>query len=447
MKWDKRRPMRLFLQRNWPQLVLSVVVVLSVVLSLLIWAQIINQDKNLIRKSANNEASVTLGATTNLFTLNQLLYTDTSGETNYYIESRTRLNTLSEMMKNWQVGRVITKKSSKAAYLTALNRKDSILVGFGHTVTQNGITATIGRQYKLPENATIDFIQVSAQGYPSEVKMYDNRHQTIYIFPVILARTTPNKLTFEGQRVKTELVWQNQKVHMRLLQKIPLKVHTYLLGEESPEVFVNALFSGSDIPQRNFQTGNDVQYSDGENRQLTENVNNGSMVFDNYNVHWPLNGLDKHITTATKWANKIHQSADNLGYFESNSNHRTLQFRVFVDGVPVFSDQGFGAVQVIQLSNRHLRMQFSKYTLKVPLPSSKSEVVYLPSVEEQLVALKKAGVKTNKIENWSIGYQWVSSEDNRFVTLNPMWFVQLKDDSWHPIQNDMQVNRTLLGGD
>ncbi|MDR3241657.1 MAG: two-component system activity regulator YycH [Lactobacillaceae bacterium] len=436
----------IFLKRNWAQITLIAAVLLSVVLSAFIWLQVVNQDKVQVKRSSTSEASVTIDATTSLYMLNELIYTDDTGSTNYFIENRDSLTKLSNIMKNWQVGRVSEKSYSTKQYLKEVRQERTVLFGFGRTVSNLGVAEAIGKQFKLPKNVQVNFIQVPSSDYPTEVRLFDDLHKKIYTFSVILAKKTPKDVKFDGNHVRANLVYQKHSLRIKLLQAIPIQVHSYLLGEDSVENYVNALFAGKDVPQRNFQSGDEIIYNDGASRQLSEEQQNGKMTFDYYSSKDDGDDLNERIKFNTDWVQKIHQSADNLGYFSSSDEGRKMQFRLFVDGIPVFNNSDYGAVQVTQISKRHLRMKFSKYTLKVPLPTSKAEVVMLPTVETKMAELKKANVSTDDIEDWTMGYQWITNNDDKIVTLRPMWFVELKDHAWQSVDEYAKEHTNETGG-
>lgn len=113
-------------------------------------------------------------------------------------------------------------------------------------------------------------------------------------------------------------------------------------------------------------------------------------------------------------ADYIIRLGNNFGtirYFDQQDKH--LDYRVFVEGYPVFSTGGQGVISVAfsesgQTGSREMTISASLNAIQVPIPSeTEIELPSSLSVKNELIA---AGADPELLQQIIVGYQWGRSK-------------------------------------
>lgn len=114
-----------------------------------------------------------------------------------------------------------------------------------------------------------------------------------------------------------------------------------------------------------------------------------------------------------------------------NSQKSTVRYRLYVQGLPVFNEQGMA--EVIQDWEKQELTRYARpfFKLNKYLPQETSPVT-LYSGQEALAAIKAMeGFDPDYLQGMTIGYS-LNKLDSRIVSLMPAWFYKYKDE-WLPL--------------
>lgn len=207
-------------------------------------------------------------------------------------------------------------------------------------------------------------------------------------------------------------------------EAVSLKKYSYILSTQAFTLFRNAFFQNpTDVNSDNVSV-----YTSGQERleidadqQLAEFRGELAATDDLKDIY----------LQSFSYVKKLGTSVGNLKYFDRSSNQ--VDYRVFVEGYPVFGDYSRGLVSVIvngkQSESKNISIVTSTNTIQVPIPAD--EVVDLPSTDTVQKQILEAGAKQDSIKSILIGYTWQNiKETNRVVDLTPEWYIKYGD-TWY----------------
>ncbi len=116
-----------------------------------------------------------------------------------------------------------------------------------------------------------------------------------------------------------------------------------------------------------------------------------------------------------------------------NVQGATFNYRIFVEGFPVFGEESEGVITVSFSENgqdcqKNVGIRANLNTIQVPIPSDQK--VELPGVATILQNLTDVGAQTEKIATVLVGYTWENLEDTGVVDLLPSWYINY-DEKWY----------------
>ncbi len=123
---------------------------------------------------------------------------------------------------------------------------------------------------------------------------------------------------------------------------------------------------------------------------------------------------------------------DSLRYDTYSNKNEAITYRSFVEGFPIFNDQGYGTVQIQNNQDGAERYHFSLYSLQVPVAVN-SKKTSLPSSAVVFNGLRNA-VKLKEITGMRIGYDWKTNQSSNVVTLTPTYYLRYRG-NWENYEN------------
>ena len=206
---------------------------------------------------------------------------------------------------------------------------------------------------------------------------------------------------------------------------IKLKKYSYYSSTQSQSLFREAFFSNPKNVKINDESVDTYYYEGGQNMTVLQDQQ--QVKFET-----TTDGSDE-MDLAMLSADYIIRLGNNFGtirYFDQQDKH--LDYRVFVEGYPVFSTGGQGVISVAfsesgQTGSREMTISASLNAIQVPIPSeTEIELPSSLSVKNDLIA---AGADPELLQQIIVGYQWGEIKDAPLVDLTPAWYVNY-DSSW-----------------
>jgi len=216
-------------------------------------------------------------------------------------------------------------------------------------------------------------------------------------------------------------------------QPVKLKKFSYIASSRPYTVFRDSFFTNPDNLRSNDDTDN-LNIYDGSESMVIEP--------DNQKVDFQGNTSEEEefdpYTDSYQYVQKLGTNYGSIRFLDSMQN--TLDYHIFVEGFPVFSDTEEGKFSVefsdtSQEGQRSVEIQANLNMIQVPIPSDSE--VEVPSGKEVLEDLYYTGVDPEKLHSLVVGYSWENIEDTGVVDLEPAWYVQYGN-SWHKSEDLMQ---------
>lgn len=252
------------------------------------------------------------------------------------------------------------------------------------------------------------------EDFPFSRIQFDLEENTIQFVDFTHQRVVRGKIDWDKSQVK-HLLADNPRewTAMRTDQErssnqyytqdsIKLKKYSYYSSTQSQSLFREAFFSNPKNVKINDESVDTYYYEGGQNMTVLQDQQ--QVKFET-----TTDGSDE-MDLAMLSADYIIRLGNNFGtirYFDQQDKH--LDYRVFVEGYPVFSTGGQGVISVAfsesgQTGSREMTISASLNAIQVPIPSeTEIELPSSLSVKNDLIA---AGADPELLQQIIVGYQW-----------------------------------------
>ncbi|WP_217587432.1 YycH family regulatory protein [Lentibacillus saliphilus] len=231
--------------------------------------------------------------------------------------------------------------------------------------------------------------------------------------------------------------------------KDPITMYNWSLTTNAinPNQLVNALFNNPSVVKHNV-SDDEIIYTDGQ-QGMRVDQNKRSMDYyiaydvNNYELMDPVDLLERSINSVNE-----HRGWTGDYRFWSFSRHdNELTYRMFYDGYPVFSQQGYSIIQQTWRQNE-------LYQYKRPLFNINNQIgatsMTLPSGKDVIAAIENqqyANYDMNNIRDIRPGYKLVYKDSSMYImTLEPTWYMEYAGE-WVEIKMSNEGLLSLKGGD
>ncbi|GAK30928.1 YycH family protein [Weissella oryzae SG25] len=415
-------------------LLLSLAILMSLIFSLALWQ---SPQRVLDAKPTNSkQQTLTNRSTGDIYDFSALVLNQKNGMESVG-DFRPLTDEIVKQVNDHKVKALHKQNLAESDYLNNLQREGTVVLAFPDQVAGGIVNDILGKQYRLPNNVGINYVQLDHK--QDQITFYSTEQHAIYPYKVL--EKSVALPTIEKQTHLTPVKWTKLagKINLSYEQAVPMQRYRYLISNANMQAYASSLFSDSKQVDSSQDASGDTVYADGENKRLVINPTAKMATFDVFNGQKATPSLTKMMTTGYNTLNEIQQTGDNMNYFASEDDGKTLLYRLNVDGLPIFNSDNLGTVKVQMVNSGHLEVAFSGTTLQVPLPVNDDDVVTIPSTAGALEWAGQIGVDTTKIEGLQIGYYWQTT-DTDTVILQPEWFYKYAG-SWQ-ILGTNPANRT-----
>lgn len=276
------------------------------------------------------------------------------------------------------------------------------------------------------ESDTLYFSRIQFDETKNKVRFINYLEHTIYE-----ASLSINWSDLEKELKVTGTKWTEMKAAPSILEAqydtkntVKLKKYSYILSQQPYTVFRNAFFQKPDEVKTNDESSELIFYD----RNETMSIHSKTQVVD-FRGENPGEASNNIFSKSFPYISKLDSSLGNMRYFDCNENK--INYRIFVEGFPVFGSDSKGQVSIEIRDNSEVSIQTSLNTIQVPIPSD--EEVELPNTENVVQNLVAKGADKEKIQSIIIGYTWQNiKETNRVVDLFPEWYVKYQE-QWYSV--------------
>lgn len=408
------------LRNNWLSIALTLVVIISLVLSGIIWTNPF-QYEHLHRDNSPSQtqqfATQSIG---DLYLPTTAVKTDQNGnQTLLYSQKRDIALELQKKLKSWQLGHVSTVKTNNSdVYLSYLRQHNSIILSYPKQVSGTIFNTTFSQSIDTDLVKRVNHIMIPLNGR-NTIYLLSDYHYGIY-------RVRVEKGSLKQARISNKNI-QPIKVDHRIIngQATLIYPHSFTLptlGYQVNNQKIDSLSTNLMGSNRHTNTtGDRTVYTDGTNRRLVYNHQSGTVNYENdvsREDEPSLNQLYSHFYNVLV---KTGMPLNNIRYDSASQNGRTMTYRTYVEGFPIINGNGYGGAKLSASQNGTENYHLSLYTVQVPIPLN-HQVVKLPATPTVINQLHNSG-HFKKVSGLRVGYLWKST-DTQVAKLVPTYFVK-----------------------
>ncbi|GLC90078.1 YycH family regulatory protein [Lysinibacillus piscis] len=214
--------------------------------------------------------------------------------------------------------------------------------------------------------------------------------------------------------------------------------YTYFINDLSPELFKNVLFTEPNIVRSNMESPIE-KYTDGMS-EMTVDTN-----FKSLNYVYPAAESSvsiepsKLLKDSFEFINEHGGFTADYRYISLGMNQNQIDYQLFLQGLPVYSDQLIYRMSTIWGDNRIFHYKRPYFSLDIDIPSEK-EIKELPSGVEIIDKIHQMdNIMVSDIDELTIGYYLTQNQSLHIFTLEPCWLMS-RNGKW------TRVTPELFGG-
>ncbi|MGF2385140.1 YycH family regulatory protein [Lentilactobacillus otakiensis] len=407
-------------------LALTIAVVVSLTLSVVLWTNPANYRTNK-QTSQTPQTQQMIKPKRYVYSPVQAIHTNADGSQQILVNKL--VNTVTEVKKtmhNYKDPKIKTlSKNSRTDYFRIANQTDSIMLNYSDTVSMRALNAIVKNRFRKLPNYKINRIVLPTNNSTKLYLLYD-KNFTVYEVDVkkhsLKSLNKVLKMDMRTQPASFKLL--NNKPTVYVTTAVQMQPYKYLIDRQSDDYYVSRLLNTQDSTSINVKRRKNMTiYGDQSSLQLTFNSKNRMAEFSDFRPNHNRRNLTATINDSYKNLTKLGLPMDNVRFFSYDDNNRTVTYRTYVEGFPIFRTNGFGTVSTRTMNSSAQRILFSLDNPEVPLPSNKG-YVSLPSTETMLKRLENRGYKLKDLQKVRLGYTWKKdSTSPLLIDLNPDWYI------------------------
>lgn len=414
------------LKTNWLSIALTVVVIISLLLSGLIWTNPFQYEGPRHENLMRGNQQYTTQSMGDVYLPTTVVRTDRhNSQSILYSPEISLVREMKDSIRSWQFGRVTTVKSNNSdVYLSYLRRRNSIMLSYPNAIPTLVFNETFSQSINSDQVNQINHIVIPING-PREVYLLSDHHYGVYRLRV--SKGNFNKIIKLSKGAKKIAVGHkivNGQTIMTYPKSFSLPFFAYQVTNQNIDTLSTNLMSSNQRSNiTTSKSGDRTVYTNGNNRRLSYNRSNGTVNYESYV------GNDERHTTEQLYSyfyNRLVKTGVQLNNvrFDGTSDHqRSFTYRSFVDGFPIFNDNGYGTI-TMQSKDGTERCKMSQYSVQVPLPIDRQEVKLPPS--NVILDELHASPRFKDLKGIRVGYLWKTSDNNKVVKLTPTYFVKYR---------------------
>lgn len=415
------------------RVILIASIVLSIILSWKIWTNNTHYERRTDSQTTTKAVSRKSDRKiSDIFLPTQILWRTNQQSQLVYNSKESLVPKLKEAMKLTKSARFKASKLSEANYYQAITTDDTLTLLYPDNISYAVFKKVFDdSNNQLSRNTTFNRIKITMGNKPQLTLMNDKSHMTYQTTMRQFSEAQVKRILDHSDvhlNVKESLL--NHKPFIYVAADQSLLPYSYLVNQQPENYYITTLLDQKNTDNIDAkEQGDNVIYTDGANndlyKRLTINHKTGEIAFVKYEDTKSPTGLTKSFGTSFAALLKTGNSLSGMRFLQLWWRYQLTTYRTYVEGFPVFYQTNFGSVKV-QLLPTGQRVDFSNYSLQVPVPAGDKPVA-LPSTQAVLNQMTKNGFLLENIDNIQVGYEWTQeTSNNQVIDLNPTYFIQYK---------------------
>lgn len=224
-------------------------------------------------------------------------------------------------------------------------------------------------------------------------------------------------------------------------EEVEIPYRRFVIDRFPDSIYIENFFPDTSQVDRRSQSGL-TRYID-LTKEVTINQNNHTISYLRQ-ISDP-DGLDatSRFRRSFEQLNRFENWSDTFVLSHYDSETHFLEFHREIGGYPVFDIAGnetISEVGVVENGVTNLKLPIRYINTPLSIQGSPSGVLISGTELVNQLEVGLQGRTLNDIQNISIGYTWIESdEDSQVIYFNPSWYVQ-RNDEWQTLENFLQIS-------
>lgn len=413
------------------QILCVVAVVTSLVLSFFIWTNTARYQRGRNIDVSTSDVDKNKTPIEQIMSPTQVIWQDGKNQRLIYNNKDNISLSMQNIIKKWDVGqfkRQFTRDGAK--YQKMIQQKDLIQLVYPTAISIRTLGYLMNNtQLQKSNDYTFNRILFSTDDDDEDaVYLANDSNYSVYKASVKNASSAPILKLAKNANIdlKVRLNLMKHGVVTFYTEPVSLKRYSYVMSSKVDSEYTTTLFDSNSEDIATSSEGNIFTYNVGESKRLVSDHNKNELTFSDYTDTSVPKDYLTFFQRGYKKATNIQNSVSNLRLYDANWKNKSLIYREYVEGFPIFKKSEFGSIKV-DFSRNGSTESFLNKVLEVPVPSDQRNVT-LKSTTEIVKELNNAGYSPNEIQKLEIGYQWKNEEDNSSVVdLEPTYYIKIND--------------------
>ncbi|MBC6316143.1 YycH family regulatory protein [Listeria grandensis] len=418
-------------------IILTVLVVISVFLSYSLWK--VQPDYEVIdNETVKKEQIAKLRQPEQVFRPTAVYLHQ--NESNYVTQNLTMINALVKAGTTFDFSELVRTDKMNASYQEMMHQDDSVELVFPNAVPLSIYSQVFrlkGDNFDLNSFNRITFNLTKSENGLFSVYFGNDSNEQIYQGSVQQDQVNMLKQILTEQKTvlaPVDEVYKNKQYLFLSNAPVKLRQQQYVIETIDIGLFKNALFGdGSKVKgqDNSFTNGSSSMTINPDAKVLTyvdpaqerRDTSQLSSAMKSEQIQASFNFINDHWG----WTGNYYYS----GYAADNS---TTAFSLFVQGLPVFNDDGMSQILVSEGTESVYKYQRPFFKLGAQITTESKEVT-LPSsvsVYENLIKTVEPNDIQMIVPGYVMGYEQNNNSYNRVVELKPAWFYKYNG-TWTPV--------------
>lgn len=420
-----------WIKNNGLGLALTIAVVISIVCSGIIW---LNPERTggSFQRANNDNSTQQMSAQTlgNIYLPTQVVATNSHGiQFLKYGQRKNVVLTVREAIERWGLSRMTTVRTNNSdVYLSYLRSPNSLMLSYPDRVPTEIFNSAFSTDLNASRAPWINHIVIPFDGSDSIYLMSDKNYAVYRARISSGSLSRLRNLARGGNRIPVDYRIVNGSAVLMSRHSFRLPVYGYQVTTKSADNLIQNLLSATNLSSLNNRiNGNVTTYLSGANRQVAYNHSLGTLTYQNFQSRNNDESTSELFNNLYSRLNGIGADLENVRYDSFNEAHSIITYRSFVNGFPIYNNNGYGEFKMQSTKSGLERYQLSVYSIQVPLPINSAKVK-LPSSTTVLDQLRQSG-KYPGVRNMRIGYSWQTQTKGArsdAVRLVPTYYVNYR---------------------
>lgn len=413
------------LRNNWIPILLAAMVLISLILSAIVWVNPYGFEHRAGREFVQGEQQEATQSMREIYMPTCVIRVKKDGSQHeMYGQPANLILTAVQQLSDWQLQQPRRlANNNPSTYLSYLRRSNSLILSYPDAVPLNIFNDSFRQSIESRRLNRVNHLVIPFND-PKHVYLLSDKNFEVY-------RLDSKKHEF-GKLEKAMKGGHSISVDQKIVDNKPLITYphglklpkfAYQVNHANMDNVSQALMNKSKRSISTSTKGDITTYSDGASRHLNYNHKSGAADYENYL------GEDSDYSYAQMFSHtynglsKSTISLDSLRFddYANEQGSQVITYRSYVENFPIYNDNGYGEVQMQIAKDGVQRIHFTPLSIQLPLPNDQHRVK-LPSTAVVFNQLREVG-KLKDISGLRVGYYWIGGPDDKTVTLTPSYFV------------------------